>query len=250
MRLTRVYLPTALAPGALVPLPDAQSQHVMRVLRLAVGARLLVFNGQGGEYEAIIESARRNSATLRIGARQEVASESPLAVTLLQGIARGEKMDHILQKSTELGVARIMPVTMIRSTVRLDAGTALRKQAHWQGVVISAAEQCGRDRVPEVAAPSELSSAMRTAGCKLNLLLAPDATALSLPELLATHRDDAAAGGICLLVGPEGGFDPAESSLAVECGFVACRLGPRVLRTETAALVALAALQVLAGDLR
>lgn len=249
MRLTRIYLPTALATGSLVPLPEAQSLHVTRVLRLATGAPLLAFNGQGGEYEAVIESAGRNSASLRIGARREVHAESPLSVTLLQGIARGEKMDFILQKSTELGVSRIVPLTLARSTVRLDAATALRKQAHWEGVVISAAEQCGRDRIPAVAAPCELATALAGDDSALRLLLAPDAAARRLPDLL----DDwsaAPAGGICLLVGPEGGFEPAEIDAATAAGFVACQLGPRVLRTETAALATLAALQALAGDLR
>lgn len=250
MRLTRIYLPTALSSGALVPLPDAQSQHVMRVLRLAVGARLLAFNGTGGEYEAVIESARRNAATLRIGARLEVTSESPLGLTLLQGIARGEKMDLILQKSTELGVTRIVPVTMSRSTVRLDAAAALRKQGHWEGVVISAAEQSGRDRVPEVAIPCDLATAVQSARADLKLLLAPDDSARSLPQLLAAPRSDPGPHTICLLVGPEGGFDEAETALAVQSGFLPCRLGPRVLRTETAALAALAAIQALAGDLR
>lgn len=249
MRLTRVYVIAPLTPGATLQLPPGPARHLSRVLRMEAGAPLRVFNGSGGEHEAVIETVRREAVTVRIGAHHAVSSESSLQVTLLQGIARGEKMDLILQKSTELGVTRIVPVAMARSTVRLDAATAHRKQAHWQGVVAGACEQSGRDHVPEVAEPCTFAAAVVAADGALKLLLAPDAEARGLSALLATRSVGAGPLAVCLLVGPEGGFDPAEIRVARDAGFEPCRLGPRILRTETAALTALAALQFAAGDL-
>lgn len=245
MRVTRVHVPAPLSSGMLLELPTQQGRHLARVLRLPAGAPVTIFNGEGGEFDAVIESIRRDTVSVRVGAHQAVERESPLHVTLLQGIARGEKMDFILQKATELGVARIVPLTMARSSVRLTAETALRKQAHWQAVAASAAEQSGRNRVPEVAAPATLADATGAAGEGVKLLLSPEG--MAQPALLS--RLQAHAPRITLLVGPEGGFDPDELRVAGLAGFLGWRLGPRVLRTETAALVALAALQTLAGDL-
>ncbi len=164
MRLTRVFVDATLSTGAALLLPPAPAQHLTRVLRLQAGAALRVFNGQGGEFDASIESIQRNDATVLIGAHHRIERESPLQVTLLQGIARGEKMDLILQKAAELGVAAVVPLTTARSTVRLDDATALRKQAHWQGVLIGACEQCGRNRIPAVAAASALPQRWQTIG--------------------------------------------------------------------------------------
>lgn len=244
MRVTRIHVPALLSTGMLLELPAQQGRHLARVLRLPAGAPVTVFNGEGGEFGAVIEGIRRDTVTVRVGAHLAVERESPLRVTLLQGIARGEKMDFILQKATELGVARIVPLTMARSSVRLTADNAQRKQAHWQAVVASACEQCGRNRVPEVAAPATLAAATGAAEEGLKLLLSRDG--LAQPRLLSRQAD---APCITLLVGPEGGFDPDEVRVAGLAGFLGWRLGPRVLRTETAALVALAALQTLAGDL-
>lgn len=249
MRLTRVHVPLPLASGARVELPAGPAQHLARVLRLDAGAPLLVFNGEGGEYAARIDSIRRDQVTITIEARHDVSRESPLHTTLLQGIARGEKMDLVLQKSTELGVSRIVPLTMVRSTVRLNAESALRKQQHWQAVVVGACEQSGRDRIPEVALPVTLDAAMAATQADLKLVLAPDADAASLQSLLAAATTARAPASACLLVGPEGGFDPDEVRIAQLSGFHSCRLGPRILRTETAGLAALAALQFAAGDL-
>jgi 16S rRNA (uracil1498-N3)-methyltransferase len=250
MRLTRIFADAALATGAALLLPPAAAQHLTRVLRLQAGAALRVFNGQGGEFDATIESIRRNDATVLVGTHHPVERESPLQVTLLQGIARGEKMDLILQKATELGVAAVVPVTTARSTVRLDDTTARRKQVHWRGVLIGACEQSGRNRIPAIAAVCGLATALANDQSQLKLLLEPDAAAGTLKTLLATVFGDAQPNhSICLLVGPEGGLDPQEVLLAKQAGFQPCRLGPRVLRTETAALTALAALQSLAGDL-
>jgi 16S rRNA (uracil1498-N3)-methyltransferase len=250
MRLTRIFVDAALSSGAALLLPPAPAQHLTRVLRLQVGAALRVFNGRGGEHDASIESIRRNDATVLVGAHHPIERESPLQVTLLQGIARGEKMDLILQKATELGVAAVVPVTTARSTVRLDDESALRKHTHWQGVLIGACEQSGRNRIPAIAAATGLSAAVSGNHSQLKLLLEPEASAGTLKTLLATVFSDTKPNlSICLLVGPEGGLDPHEVLMAKQAGFQPCRLGPRVLRTETAALTALAALQSLAGDL-
>jgi 16S rRNA (uracil1498-N3)-methyltransferase len=174
-----------------------------------------------------------------------VERESPLNVTLLQGIARGDKMDTIVQKATQLGVTRITPLLLQRSNVRLDAEVSKRKQAHWQGVLESACEQCGRNRLPLLTPPTSLQSALAELTDGLKLLLAPRDDSPSLSSLVGS-RDLGAP--IYLLVGPEGGLAPNEIEAAVAAGFVECRLGPRILRTETAALAALAALQALAGD--
>jgi 16S rRNA (uracil1498-N3)-methyltransferase len=232
----------------MVELPTGAARHLVRVLRLAPGAPLTAFNGQGGEFDGVIEAVQRSVVTVRIGSHRSIERESPLDITLLQGIARGEKMDLILQKATELGVSRIVPLTSTRSTVRLTAETAARKQEHWQAVVVSACEQCGRNRVPTVARPAALTDAVQAAPQGLSLVLAPDAEAEGPGTLLTPHG---AAGNwppITLLIGPEGGLDVAEIAAASLAGFVKCRLGPRVLRTETAALTALAALQCVAGD--
>jgi 16S rRNA (uracil1498-N3)-methyltransferase len=226
------------------------AQHLTRVLRLEVGAPLRVFDGRGHEFDATLEAVRRDAASVRLGTPVQPLAESPLQVTLLQGIARGEKMDLILQKATELGVTRVVPLTMARSNVRLDAASAARKQQHWQAVAGSAAEQCGRAWVPEIAAATPLPDAVQATGAQLKLLLAPDADAATLRTLLdAQGESDQKRMSICLLVGPEGGFDAEEIHIAREAGFRACRLGPRVLRTETAAFAALAALQFALGDL-
>jgi 16S rRNA (uracil1498-N3)-methyltransferase len=250
MRLTRAWVDAELTTGATLLLPPDPAQHLVRVLRLQVGAALRVFNGRGGEFDASIESIARNAVAVRIGAHHLVERESPLNVTLLQGIARGEKMDLILQKATELGVTAVTPVTTLRCTVRLDAETAARKHAHWHGVLVGACEQSGRNRIPELAPATDLAAAIAGSASQLKLLLEPDAESASLKTHLSAAFHTAMRNpSTCLLVGPEGGLDPQEVQLARQAGFVSCQLGPRVLRTETAALAALSALQALAGDL-
>lgn len=247
MRLTRVHVGTPLEPGARLRLPEGAARHLVRVLRLGPGARLCLFNGMGGEFAAEITAVRRDVVEVLVGTHDQVERESPLRLTLLQGIARGEKMDLILQKATELGVAAVVPVQMARSTVRLDHGQAEAKRRHWQSVVISACEQSGRNTVPTVAEPRSLAAALEAAtGHKL--MMAPGAGSTGLSQWL-TGCGLGNGAEMSLLVGPEGGFDDAETAAAGDAGFLRCRMGPRVLRTETAALVALAALQALGGDL-
>jgi 16S rRNA (uracil1498-N3)-methyltransferase len=247
MRLTRVFVDAPLADGALLALPEGPAQHLARVLRAKAGDLLAVFNGRGGEYAATIEALGRGKVSVRLGTHQAIERESPLVTTLLQGIARGEKMDQIVQKATELGVTRVVPVLTVRSNVRLDAATAVRKQEHWHAVGIGACEQCGRNRVPEVTRPMPLPAALAEASADIKLVLSPDEAAASLASQVTALR--AGAHSVALLVGPEGGFDAEEVNLARMLGFISCRLGPRVLRTETAAPAALAALQLACGDL-
>lgn len=243
MRLTRIHVPGPLAPGGEIVLPNQAGEHLTRVLRLESGAAFTLFNGAGGEYSATIAGTGKK-VTARVGDHHAMERESPLHVTLLQGVARGERMDLIVQKATELGVTRIVPVLAERSVVKLDEKQRARKREHWQAIAISACEQCGRNRVPEVSEPASLgdSIAALSAG-GLQCLLAAGGEA-SLAAVAA--RDPARA--IVLLIGPEGGLAESEREFARANGFIACRLGPRVMRTETAGLAALALLQAVAGD--
>jgi 16S rRNA (uracil1498-N3)-methyltransferase len=247
MRLTRLFIDGELTPGAALALPGGAAQHIARVLRLQPGDELRLFNGDGGEYEARVGLIARSSVSVLVGARHATDRESPLQVTLLQGIARGEKMDLILQKSTELGVAAIRPLMSLRSNVRLSKDNMERKHEHWLGVIRSACEQSGRNRVPDLLPATRLAEALATLEQPVRLLLEPDDSAQGLRQLLPPSS--AANAPVVLLVGPEGGFDSSEIAAAHAAGFKSCRMGPRVLRTETAALAALAALQALAGDL-
>ena len=243
MRLTRIHVPGPLAPGSEITLPAQSGEHLMRVLRLEPGAAFTLFDGRGGEYAARLAPRSGKAVRAQVLAHAAVERESRLDVTLLQGIARGERMDVIVQKSTELGVTRIVPVSTARSVVRVDAKQRERKREHWQAVAVSACEQCGRNRVPEVAAPLALADALASMSAQSRgLLLAADAG----QALVAAVRGLVAP--LVLLIGPEGGLAEDEERLALSRGFLACRLGPRILRTETAGLAALAALQAVAGD--
>jgi len=246
VRGIRVHVPGPLASGATIALPPQAGAHVARVLRLVVGDELTLFDGRGGEWQARITGVRGKAVEATVGAHLAVERESPLQVTLLQALARGEKMDWVLQKATELGVARIVPVATERSVVQLDGERADRRIAHWQGVVAAACEQCGRNRLPEILPPARLEAACAASTATLKLLLAPGATA-SLAAVAASATR--AANGLALLIGPEGGLADAEQAVAMRAGFQPVSFGPRVLRTETASIAALGLLQGLAGDL-
>ena len=243
MRLTRVHVAQPLREGAEIALPDGPSMHLTRVLRLAVGDACVVFNGDGHDYAAVLAAAGKREARLRIGAATPVQRESPLRLVLLQGVAKGEKMDLILQKATELGVQAIVPVWSQRSDVELDGERAARRLDHWRGVVASACEQCGRAVLPTVDAPSTLAAALAMlAPGGLRLLLDPQGV-----HAFGSLRFDGSQA--CLAVGPEGGWSPLDRDQLQAAGFEGLRLGPRVLRTETAGLAAIAALQARFGDL-
>jgi 16S rRNA (uracil1498-N3)-methyltransferase len=247
MRLTRVFVAEALAGRDTITLPEGPAGHLTRVLRLATGATLRVFDGHGGEYDATLCAIAKRSVTLALGVHHAIERESPLRLTLLQGISRGERMDLIVQKATELGVTRLRPLRAQRSNVKLDADGGERKLAHWAGISISACEQSGRNTLPLLLPPLPVADACAADDSGLQLLLAVDG-AQPLPQLLREAGPAALARGITLLIGPEGGLDDAEEAAARRAGFRSCLLGPRVLRTETAPLAALATLQALAGD--
>lgn len=248
MRLTRVYADAPLSEGATLALPERAAVHAVRVLRLRVGDPLAVFDGAGREHDAEIVGVRGERVDVRLGTARTSAAESPLSITLVQGVSRGERMDYTIQKATELGVSRIVPVLTERTVVRLDDAQGLKKLEHWRGVAIAACEQSGRATVPVVEPPrrfDEYLAGARDAAVadRIRLLLSPDGThsARDLPESLDAVE---------LLVGPEGGLADAEERLAMTRGFVGLRLGPRILRTETAAAAAIAALQATRGDFR
>lgn len=278
MRLTRCFVPSALAPGSVVTLPETAALHVTRVLRLRPGAALTLFDGRGGEYEARLlepdagaggRNGARSGVQVEVGEHHVVEREAPLPITLLQCLARGERMDWVVQKATELGVAAIVPLASRYSVVQLDAASAARRLAHWRGIAAGACEQCGRNRVPRVTDVCAVEEACAAAAASdpppLRLLLSPEAT-VTLPQALqravqeraSPHRGGAGTGTVArthaagppvaLLVGPEGGLAEPELAAAQADGFLPCSLGPRILRAETAPIAALAAIQALAGD--
>jgi len=243
VRVTRLYVPDALAAHTEHTVREATANHITRVLRLRSGDALVVFDGRGGQYAARIAAVRKSTVVLRVAEHEAAERESPLHITLAQGISRGERMDFVMQKATELGVSRIVPVVSERSVVRLDAPQADNRLRHWRAVVIAACEQCGRNRVPELDPPLALERLLASEKLpERRLMLTADAT-LRVRDLEAKPEP------VAVLIGPEGGLAPAEHSAALRAGFLALRVGPRVLRTETAALTALAALQLLGGDL-
>jgi 16S rRNA (uracil1498-N3)-methyltransferase len=244
MRLNRIFCEGPLAAGDEVKLPAAGAYHVARVLRMREGAPLILFDGMGGEYQAEIIRVEGDAVSARLMHQTPGTAESPLKVTLVQGVSRSERMDWTLQKATELGVSAIAPVLSARSVVRLDDKQAAKKQAHWHAIVIGACEQCGRTRVPSVATPLPLRNYLATVKKEgLRLVLSPSAPG-SLAGLASLPNK------VELLIGPEGGLDDEELNAARTAGFTPVRLGPRVLRTETAAVVALSVLQALWGDLQ
>jgi 16S rRNA (uracil1498-N3)-methyltransferase len=245
LRLTRVPVDAALAPGARVALPEDAAAHLQRVLRLQPGDACVLFNGDGNDYDARLVAAGKRGYEAEVVAMRPAATESPLRIVLLQGIARGEKMDWILQKATELGVAAIVPVSSERSEVRLDEARAVKRLAHWRGIVASACGQSGRGVLPPVSAPRSLAEALEPSA-----LPAPPARLLLDPEADASIASMPAPDGACVLaVGPEGGWSPRDRAQLEGAGFASLRLGPRILRTETAGIAAIAALQARFGDL-
>ena len=242
--VARIFSDTAVTTGSSVELTGNPATHIYKVLRLRAGDSLVVFDGSGAEYAATIETASRSAVAVIVGDGHEPGTESPLDVTLLQGICRGQRMDLLVQKSTELGVAAIRPVACERSVVRLDDARARRKVLHWRQIAISACEQSGRVRIPEVADPAPLERALtELAALPGTRLLLDPAADRSLGEALDSPE------AVVLLVGPEGGLSGGERRAAIAAGFRAASLGPRILRTETAPLAALSLIQYLAGDL-
>jgi 16S rRNA (uracil1498-N3)-methyltransferase len=241
----RMYFSGELEPGRSCTLPPPQAHHAMRVLRLKRGEPVILFNGDGAEYAAVVVEASRDRFALDVTGRDVMDREAPFAVTLAQAVSSGERMDYTIQKAVELGIAAIQPLEARRSVVRLSQDRAQRRVAHWQAVAIAACEQCGRNRVPPVLPLMQLDQFL--AGCdarrdgERRVLLSPR-TSRGLRDL------ERPTGAIVMLAGPEGGLSPEEERVAEQTGFLPVRLGPRVLRTETAAVAALAAMQALWGD--
>lgn len=236
----RLYAPADLPLGAEIRLPDRVVRH-LAVLRLRRGDAITLFNGSGAEFTAELVRVSVGQTLARVLSRHDLERESPLLISLAQCISAGDRMDTTLQKATELGVSRIVPVASQRSVVQLSGDRAEKRVAHWRNVVVAACEQCGRNRIPEVARITEISDFLRAAnGEGLRLHLAPDAER-NLKHLPPPEK-------VTLLVGPEGGLTPQERQLAERAGFIPVRFGPRVLRTETAPLAAVAAMQTLWGD--
>lgn len=242
MRVTRCHVDLPLPVGSRIVLPESAAAHLVRVLRLREGDGCVLFNGEGNDCSARIAVAGKREVVVEILASDPVDNESPFRITLLQGIARGEKMDLILQKATELGAAAIAPVLAERTEVKLDAERTEKRMAHWRSVIVSACEQSGRAIIPRLTAPAALADAARATTDSLKLTLDPagEHTLASLP---------ASASSATLAIGPEGGWSPRDRETLRAAGYTGLRLGPRVLRTETAGLAAIAALQSRFGDL-
>jgi 16S rRNA (uracil1498-N3)-methyltransferase len=262
MRLTRVYVDGALTPGSIVDLAPETGAHLAKVLRARSGDELLLFNGDGREFIGTIDAVRGSRVSASIGAARIIDRESPCSLTLVQCVPRGDRMDFIVQKATELGVARIVPVLSQRSVVRLDSAQSASKQAHWRAVAVSACEQCGRNRLPTVETAQPLlnylgalaspatGTAAAAGGRTVRLVMEPEgergghnaARPLDIDSLGTVVAADVA-------IGPEGGFTADELEAFQLAAFSRAMLGPRVLRTETAAIAAIVMLQARFGDM-
>ena len=242
MRTIRIYQPGPYQLGQTMTLNEAAAQHVGVVLRLTVGAKLTLFCGDNHEYQASITSAHKKTIQVHIEAVTLVNRESPRGIHLAQSIAKGDKMEWIIQKAVELGVASITPLITERSVLRLDAARLEKKQNQWQAISISACEQSGRNCIPVIQPACSFEHFLQNSSASLKWMLSPQAQQSwpSRPEPSAE---------LALLIGPEGGFSPQELSYAAQYQVQSIRLGPRILRTETAAITAMGILQMLYGDL-
>jgi 16S rRNA (uracil1498-N3)-methyltransferase len=245
VRLTRVYVDAQLEAGGTLELPPDTGAHLAKVLRARSGDAIVLFGGDGREYLGAIESVRGSKVTASVGPGAAVDRESAFRITLVQSVPRGDRMDFIVQKATELGVSRLVPVLSQRSVVRLDRAQAESKAAHWRAVIVGACEQCGRNRLPPLDTPSPLLTYLgdaRHAGAgTARLVLDPDAADAELPAI---------EGGAEIAIGPEGGFADEELDAFGIAGYTRVRLGPRILRTETAAIAAIVWLNTRFGDMR
>jgi 16S rRNA (uracil1498-N3)-methyltransferase len=253
VRLTRVFVEGELQSGSVVELPRETGAHLAKVLRARSGDEVVLFNGDGREFTGAVEKVQGSRVSASIGAARTIDRESPFQLTLVQCVPRGDRMDFIVQKATELGVVRIIPVLSQRSVVRLDEGQAASKQLHWRAVAVSACEQCGRNRLPSVAAPQPLLNylgALAQANESLRFVLEPERARRT--ERGTQSIDIASAQSVSLAeiaIGPEGGFAPEELEAFDLSSFSRVSLGPRVLRTETAAIAAIVVLQARFGDM-
>jgi len=234
--MPRFYIPQPLTPGTAVELPIEVAHH-LNVVRFPTGATLTLFNGEGDQYAATVTAISKRHATVNIDALELRDVEAPYAITLAQALPEGTKMDWVVEKAVELGAAAIQPLAAQRSVVRLSGERAEKRQAHWQGVIISASEQCGRNQLVRLHALSEFRHWLTTPSGTPRILLTPRTTD-SLADWARARAPQAAT----IMIGPEGGFSPEEEDAALAAGAIALSMGPRVLRTETAGLAALALL--------
>ena len=241
-RIHRIYTEQALGPGQIVVLPEELNHYLSRVLRVTEGQPVVAFNGDGSDYAADVCRLDRGMLALRLNSRLPARSESPLRITLVQAVSRGERMDLTLQKATELGVFAVRPIFSARTEVRLEADKLERRMGHWRKVLISSCEQSGRATIPELLPAVSLTEWAHLETSAPRIVLAPDAN-----RSLAAIQTD---GNVELAVGPEGGFDEREMEILGHHGVVPVHIGPRILRTETAGPAAIAILQSIAGDLR
>jgi 16S rRNA (uracil1498-N3)-methyltransferase len=242
VRLTRVYVEAPLIPGSTVTLPPDTASHLAKVLRARGGDELILFNGDGREFNGAIEAVRGSRVSASVSESRPVDRESPLAITLVQCVPRGDRMDFIVQKATELGVARIVPVLSQRSVVRVDRAQAESKAIHWRAVAVSACEQCGRNRLPAIEAAQPLLDYLgKPAPRTPRLVFEPQSAAppVGLKDVAALE----------IAIGPEGGFTPDELEAFRVAEFCQTALGPRILRSETAAIAAVVWLQTRFGDM-
>ncbi len=243
MSLSRIYQPVPLALHATLKLDEKASHHLTRVLRFRVGDHLTVFNGMGGEYTAVITRMDKKGVDVSLTAFVDREIESPIRIYLAQGIARGEKMDFIVQKATELGVHAIVPLMTERCNVRLENEREEKRLRHWQLIAGNSCEQCGRNRLPQIMSPVLFEKWLPTVKADQCFVLSPHVHN-KLPATLLPPQ-----ASIVLLIGPEGGLSDPEIEAAMRQGFLPLNLGPRVLRTETAPLAAIAILQYCYGDM-
>ncbi len=242
MRISRIYVPSSLAAGTEIGLDDRARQYLLQVLRLKPGASLILFNGEGDEYTARLTLAGKRRATVLLEEKHRPERESPLAIHLGLGISKGERMDFAIQKAVELGVTEITPIFSRHCAVRLDEKRIHNRLRHWQAVIISACEQCGRNRLAQLHRPLDFCRWIEMDTTGIDLILAPQACQ-TLAQIQPVPRQ------LRLAIGPEGGFSDEEIETARSGHFTAIGLGPRILRTETAVVAGLSALQTLWGDL-
>ncbi len=239
--MPRFYCPEPLVVGATITLPDAIAHH-LHVLRMETGAQVTLFDGAGGEYAASLTSLEKRRATAEVKLFTPREAELPHAITLAQALPEGSKMDWIIEKAVELGATAIQPLAAQRCVVRLSADRASKKAAHWQGIIVAAAEQSGRNRLPHLADIADFSAWIGQHDLHKRILLTPRAEQ-PLSDWARHHPPQP----VTLMIGPEGGFSDAEEKAALDHGALALSMGPRILRTETAGLAALSALTALWG---
>jgi 16S rRNA (uracil1498-N3)-methyltransferase len=241
MRIPRIYTEQVLVADSPLKLEAGPSAHIARAMRMRVGDQLTLFNGRGGEFDACVNAVDKKTVTVDIGEHRDTEIESPLAIHLGIAISRGDRMDWVVQKATELGVQRVSPLITERTEVKLKSDRAEKKTQHWQQIAIAACEQCGRNTIPKIQPLQSLTSWVATTEADGKFVLHHRA--------LAERTTGSKPSTIALLIGPEGGLSPVEISLAEDAGYQALRLGPRVMRTETAPLAAMAILQSQWGDM-